>query len=471
MIQPPASGDYEVDRRRHVRALAARMPGEVEKMTWPLERLHALRDERLRAVVRAAKERSPWHARRLRHIDPDALRGDDLTAIPPMTKDELMEHWDEIVTDRRLSLELVNAHLARVAERGPAYLLDDYHAITSGGMSRGRGVFAWDFDGWVACEISLRRANAWLAERGLATGNRRRASIMASQAIHISAAVGRTFAGASPIPTVVLPATRPIAEIVAELNAFQPTHVVTYPVILAHLASEALAGRLRIRPEALICSGEPLRPEVAAGIEAALGAPINNCYGCSEAGVMAHSFPGSRGMHLVEDIAVYEPVDADGRPVPAGVPGAKMLVTNVVSSLLPLLRYELTDEVTLLAEPSTSPWTGRRIADVQGRRDDIFVYPGGLVVHPQVFKLALARTPELIGFQVRQTLSGADISVCAAAAADLEPIRREIADGLASLGLPEPEVSIALVASLARMPASGKLRHFIPLQLQNEGLA
>ncbi len=87
--------DYEVDRQRHVRAMAARLPGELDRMTWPLERLHALRDRRLRELVRVAKERSPWHARRLRGVDPETLRVDDLSAIPPMTRADLMAHWDD----------------------------------------------------------------------------------------------------------------------------------------------------------------------------------------------------------------------------------------------------------------------------------------------------------------------------------------------------------------------------------------
>src|SRR5438093_12781868 len=41
---------FETDRERHVRALADRLSGEVELVTWPLERLHARRDERLRAL-------------------------------------------------------------------------------------------------------------------------------------------------------------------------------------------------------------------------------------------------------------------------------------------------------------------------------------------------------------------------------------------------------------------------------------
>ena len=46
-----------------------------------------------------------------------------------------MEHWDEIVTDRRLTLELAETHLERVVSQGPAYLLGHYQVVTSRGSS------------------------------------------------------------------------------------------------------------------------------------------------------------------------------------------------------------------------------------------------------------------------------------------------------------------------------------------------
>ena len=39
-----------------------------------------------------------------------------------------------------------------------------------------------------------------------------------------------------------------------------------------------------------------------------------NLYAAAEVGVIARSYPGSVGLHLNEDIAVYEPVDAGGLP-------------------------------------------------------------------------------------------------------------------------------------------------------------
>lgn len=116
-------------QKRHLRAFADRLSGEAERLTWPLTRLHRLRDERLRALLRTAQAGSSWHRQRLAGIDADTVTGADLAAIPTMTKADVMEHWDEIVTDPRLTLELAETHLERVALEGPAYLLGEYQVL------------------------------------------------------------------------------------------------------------------------------------------------------------------------------------------------------------------------------------------------------------------------------------------------------------------------------------------------------
>ncbi len=64
------------------------------------------------ATLTFAKRRSSWHAGRLAEIDPRLFRLADLPRIPVMTKADLMANWDRIVTDRRLSLRMVEATLA-----------------------------------------------------------------------------------------------------------------------------------------------------------------------------------------------------------------------------------------------------------------------------------------------------------------------------------------------------------------------
>ena len=98
-----------MERRRHLEAFEAGLAEQAERLTWPLDRLHHLRDQRLRELLRTAKERSSWHAERLTQADVDTTGGADLGGLPTMTKADLMAHWDAIVTDPRLTLETAEA--------------------------------------------------------------------------------------------------------------------------------------------------------------------------------------------------------------------------------------------------------------------------------------------------------------------------------------------------------------------------
>src|SRR5208282_2700684 len=113
---------------------------------------------------------------------------------------------------------------------------------------------------------------------------------------------------------------------------------------------------------------------------------------------------------------------------------AKVYLTNLYNQALPLIRYEITDEVTILAEPCPCGSAHRCVADIQGRLDDVFVYHGRRV-HPHVFRSALGHQAGVAEYQVRQTENGARIAVRCGAPVDLKALSEEITDALARLGL------------------------------------
>ena len=459
------TGNYEIDRQPHAQAFFEQLPSEVEKVTWPLAKLHALRDERLRALIRKAKQDSPWHARRLKHINPDTLSGSDLSEIPTMTKADLMENWDEIVTDRNLNLALANQHIARISKEGPAYLLDEYHVITSGGSSGLRGVFVADFEEWLAGALAILRHSIWIDQNMNDTGAKRRASIGAGDVTHASIASVHTFFGVDTSGmSRSFPITSPFPEIRAGLNEFQPTNIIAYPSAMHRLALEQQAGRLDIAPQSIMCVAEPLLPEARQIIAEAFGTVPMNMYGCSECGPVAHAYPGSPGLHVVEDTSIYEPVDSQGRPVPSGTMADKLLVTNVINQTLPLIRYELTDKVTFLDEPNPGPWTGRRMADLEGRLDDHLIYPGGVDVAPIIFWTIFGTMPEVFEYQVQQTSNGVKVLVRHNDPINLDAIAYRVWADLVNVGLSNPEVVVTAVDHIERHAATGKLKRFVPMK-------
>jgi phenylacetate-coenzyme A ligase PaaK-like adenylate-forming protein len=168
-------------------------------------------------------------------------------------------------------------------------------------------------------------------------------------------------------------------------------------------------------------------------------------------------------MLLYDDCAIVEPVDAAGQPVVPGVAADKLLVTPLNRLTLPVIRYELTDQLTVLDEPASCGATFTRASVVAGRLDDQFLYAGGLIVHPHVFRTVLGRDPAVREYQVRQTGRGADVAVLATDAVDAGDLAGRIAERLARLGLAEPEVHVSRVEQLERSGSAAKLRRFVPL--------
>ncbi|NKB71305.1 MAG: phenylacetate--CoA ligase family protein [Candidatus Latescibacteria bacterium] len=451
---------YEELRTKHRAETKTLLPEYVERLSWSADRLHQEREEKLRLLIRRAKEQSPWHKKRLAHINPETMQEADLEHIPPMTKGDLMDNWDEIVTDRDLNLDLVNSHLESLTT--DQYLLNEYHAVASGGSTGLRGVFVYDWTGWKVKFVGQARWHS-----GLRTAVQKstekpyvRATVFAGSATHLSSATGQSLTSGL-VSLHRFPITLPLEQIVEGLNRVQPDDLAGYPSALYLLAHEAQVGRLRIAPSYVGTGAEPLLPEIRAALEKAWGVPVRNMWSCSE-GAGAASCEEGQGMHLNDDLVIVEPVDVAGQLVPPGVASAKIYLTNLYNHALPLIRYELTDEVTLLEGPCPCGSSYRRIDDVQGRLDDVFTYACGTRIHPHVFRSALGRESTILEYQVRQTTGGAAISIRCSGAVDRASLRAKITAEMEGLGLAAPAVSIVQVDRFERLD-TGKLKRFIVL--------
>ena len=73
------------------------------------------------------------------------------------------------------------------------------------------------------------------------------------------------------MPTLSFDAAQPLAEIVQQLNAWQPDYLGGYASMMRVLVNEQLAGRLHIHPRMIIPAAEVLTGETRRRIEAAWG--------------------------------------------------------------------------------------------------------------------------------------------------------------------------------------------------------
>jgi phenylacetate-CoA ligase len=331
---------------------------------WSRERLLAHQQTRLRALLEHAVTSSPYYRRMLGPHAPEA----PLEELPTLPKATLMERFDEVVCDPRLRLADLKAHL----ESGSAEpFLGEYRVASTSGSTGLRGVFAFtrrEFGVWTAvCLRAMVRVGAAPGARLVAIG--------APSPAAVTRQLFADFQAATP-DAPRLSVVTPVPELIEALNAYQPEGLVGYPTIAGILAGEQLAGRLRIQPRWGLYGAEPLTPMIRRRIRAAWGFEPGSIYAATEALGIGSSTPGDECFEMSEDVLVVEVVDERDRPVAPGTPGAKVLITNLVSYAQPLIRYELSDVVTLAGGPNPSGRPYRRIASLEGRRMDTLVPAG-----------------------------------------------------------------------------------------------
>ncbi|MDA1300060.1 MAG: hypothetical protein O2868_08270 [Proteobacteria bacterium] len=451
---------YDARRQEHGLRISQAFKDNQQALSWRRARIADFQTRRLRWLLGRAEASPFWHER-LRDINVSSFGLEDLAGLAVLTKREMMDNWPDLITLRGVTTSEAYEFLDTLDE--DRYFHETYHLVSSGGSSGEPALFLYDWDGWAGCAATIGRYSARLAQQypELARPPGPTANVGAGRGSHMTYAMACTFAPAGITPNLI-PVGLPIAEIVGRLNLIQPARLTGYPSMLLLLTEEARAGRLTIGPHTVQPSSEPLTPEIREALKSTWDPIILNIWGCSEACCVANSYGNDRGMYINEDFVIVEPVDADNQPVPPGVQSEKVLITNLFNAAQPLIRYELTDRVTVIDEPSPSGLEFARIEDIEGRTDDIFSY-GSIRIHPILFRGPLARAPGLLEFQVRQTPDGASIDYLANSDINETELTRSVIKSLRGAGLDAPSVVLQRVDRLERVGV-GKLKRFFPLE-------
>jgi phenylacetate-CoA ligase len=417
---------------------------------WSREEVLAFQRERVQALITHAVTHSVYYREVL---GADAAER-PLSELPTLSKSTMMAEFDKIVTDPRLRLADLQAHIA-----GPdpfQSFLGDYRVATTSGTTGRRSIVAFSNDEAAAWRAASARP---MMRLGVGPGPRF-AALGSPSPLHVT----RQVLVPPGIPVPATSAATPVPEIVAALNAQQPEVLVGAVGIWRALAEEQIAGRLRISPRVAFFSSEAVTADVRRRVLQAWGIEPVSGYAATEAPTIATSSPEHSELEIAEDVVVIEIVDEGDRPVPPGRPGAKVLLTNLINYAQPLIRYELTDSVveSPLPNPAGRPW--RCLLSVDGRTADILYLRGRdgevVPVHPSVLGSAVAPIAEVGEYAFVYDASGlhAQIVLIPGASAEVaERLRSALATAISSTGAVPPAVDVQPVPALEREPG-GKIR-------------
>lgn len=444
-------------------ALRQQTPETIARLDWSREQVLDHQTQVLRRLVAYVQEKSPYLAGRVGHLEASTLELSDLEKIPPMTKADVMANWDDLVTDPRLKLADMNAHLRGLLEgtvENPFYL-DQYYPCATGGSSGKRGLYLWDQETFHTTVNNTHRLWERIARQHPPTGPKRSAVICAGSLVHAS----RLLFPSMPDPereVRVFPAGMSFDEMVDGLNAWQPDWLIGYASLIHELAEQALEGKLKISPQFIASNSEPLEEATRAAAREAWGTDIYNCWGSVEIGLAAMEATPGHGLSLFEDCLVFEPRDEDGAPYTGDDAADHTLATKLYGFTLPLLRYKMTDTMVYDDSPNPDIPGVRRIKEIKGRADVFMVYDG-LKVHPMVFRGVLGQVPEISEYQVQQTENGARVLVIEHGKVENQLVAQDLEIALEMSGVEDPKVTVEAVAELPRHPETNKLKRFVPL--------
>ncbi len=352
---------------------AAARVWELGLTPWlPTAARESLVQQRWDGLVDHARAHAPFYRDLYAALPPGPVA--ERRLLPVVTKPALMADLDRALAEPRLRGPALAAFIADPARMGEPFA-GDCAVWTSSGTSATPGIFVHD-----ARALAIYDAIQLCRFFGLGAGWLRDPQPLGAARYALVAATGGHFAGVGMVQRLrsLFPLMRdrwrsfslmqPVDQLVAQLNAFAPDTLASYPSAAVLLAQEQRAGRLAIAPRRVWTGGECLGAPDLQAIAGAFGATVREEYGASEFPSIAIGCEAG-ALHVNADWVVLEPVDDHYRPVPAGVASHSVLLTNLANRALPLIRYDLGDSVTLLREPCAcgSPLPAIRVL---GRVDD-----------------------------------------------------------------------------------------------------
>ncbi len=414
--------------------------------------------KKMRKMLVYAFHHSPYHHRAFVRagIDEGNVRTAPLSAFPVMDKQILLQHFDDIITVPDLTQEELRRFDAETAPDRKPYK-GKYYVIHSSGSTGKPGYFVYGEAAWRTMLLSIIRAALWgMSMREilrLLKGGPRIAYIAATDGRYGGAmAVGDGIDGVG-ASQIHLDIKQPLEQWVEQLKKFQPNIIIGYPSAIKILAELVDQGQVELSILRVISCGEPLGAGLRGYLETVFAASVINTYGASES--LALGVDGGSGMLLFDDLNVIE------------VENGEIYLTSLYNFAQPLIRYRLSDSITLAEPAKGSPFS--RVAGLLGRSEDMLWFEDGRGRRDFLHPLAIEGfcVEGLRDYQFRQTGKGSFVMLAEKTSGGAETviqaeIMAQIRTILEEKGLGYVRFDLEFVQEILPDPTTGKKRLIIP---------
>ncbi len=345
------------------------------KLLWDLYRLKSnttktpaqiqrLQEQKLRKMLSYAYCHSNYYRQSFKQagITEKNIRTAPLSAFPTIDKQQLLKHFDELVTVSDLKQEELRRFDESTSASRSAFK-GKYHLVHSSGSTGKPGYFVYDNEAWNSMLLGIIRAALW----NMSMSEILQLLKQTPRILYIAATDGR-YGGAMAVgdgidgvraKQLYLDINTPLAHWIDKIREFKPNMIIGYPSAVKILGELAERGEAEVNVFRIITCGEPLGASLRNYLEKTFKAEVINFYGASESLSLGVETDPKEGMILFDDMNIIE------------VENGNMYLTSLYNFAQPLIRYRLTDSLTLEKPGGNSPYPFTRAMGLLGRSDDI----------------------------------------------------------------------------------------------------
>jgi phenylacetate-CoA ligase len=350
------------------------------------EKLHDLRLGALLQLLGHAARYVPFYQKRFADagFDLNTVKDfDDLKRLPILTKRDMQEHREELISTHFDRNDLVENRTGG-STGAPLVFYHHQDRIDS------RQAATLRHNRWAGYHVGCKTAILWGHQHDISLYRsakaRLRNLLLDRQLICDSGSFSEET----------------LAQFARDFRSFRPEIIVAYANSLALVVDYCRANNVKLpRPEGIITTAEVLTAENRAKIEGYFDSKIFDRYGSRETSVIASECDAHNGMHINAENLILEFVE-DGKEVKPGEVG-EILVTDLGNLAFPFIRYQIGDRGSPATGNCRCGRTLPRMQMVAGRTTDFLLAPDGRRISGAALTIYLAaRIPGVRQAQIVQ---------------------------------------------------------------------
>ncbi len=374
-----------LDRMRGTRTMQCLTELE-ESQWWPRERIEELQSGRLQQLMQHVYDSVPYYRHQMVNhgLTPSRIRSSqDLSRLPVLTKDIVRTQRNDLIAEGFPRGEL-RLSTTSGSTGTPLTFYGTYADQVNHGVARTQRALGWAGLKIGDAQTHVGRPYDYYEDRG---------------------SLSRNFGMRARRMTQIDPNSlteEALPRIVSRLARARPHALTGYPSCLAVIAAFIeQAGNQPLTLKSVVPGGEQLTDQHRRLMTRGFSVEPYSKYSTSEVFDIASECVAHSGLHIAAEDMVVEIVDDDGMPVTQGQPG-RVLVTNLHNYGMPLIRYDIGDTGTLLAETCPCGRELPRLGGLLGRNNTYLYTRSGQRISPGALYLDRLTSLPVLQYQIVQ---------------------------------------------------------------------